>query len=242
MEQQGTRLLVADADLDLTRLFSLWLPSQGYEVLAEHNGERTIKTWRQVQPAIVILDLWLPLGDGFDVLHQMRAESTAFIFVLATPHDEEDEVHALEVGADRFLVKPFHPRILLAWLRYACRKAATQRSVQMPGVLASGDFWFDIHRGHVAVAGKMIQLRKTESRLLYQLFQHSGGVAPKQVLIDRLWGHETGRNGLRDRENMQQVIRRLRHKLEPDPKHPRYIVTIGEGYVFQPDGVSKQIA
>jgi DNA-binding response OmpR family regulator len=175
-------------------------------------------------PDLVILDVLMPPPDGLEVCRRIRAADARVPVLMLTARDTTlDEVRALDVGADRYLTKPFDHLKLMAHLRALARRAeAAQQSppLQLAPDLATGDLEIDLAARAVRRDGQLIDLSPTEWVLLEVLARHPGQIVPHHTLLERVWGG--GRGGVND---LKTYINRLRRKLGDDIAHPRYIET-----------------
>ncbi len=213
------RILIADDDRELVDMLTYWLRAHGHHVTAAFDGEQTMKRWREQAPDLVLLDIQMPKYDGFEVVRRMRGESNALIIVLTCCDREDDEVQALDLGADDFLRKPFRPRQLLARIQAAARRAVTTTSPMNGSAITVGPISLDVTRHEVSRNGTRLRLTPT------------GQVLTTETIIERVWGYsEVGDSGL-----VKTHIRHLRQKVEPEPASPRYVLTVpGVGYTFSP--------
>jgi len=228
---QDMRILIADDDRELVDMLTYWLRAHGHQVFVAFDGEQTMKRWREQAPDLVLLDIQMPKYDGFEVVRRMRGESNAMVIVLTCCDREDDEVRALELGADDFLRKPFRPRQLLARIQAAARRAVSISSPMNGSSITIGPISLDVSRHEVSRNGTQMRLTPIESRLLHLLLTHAGQVLTTDTIIERVWGYnEVGDSGL-----VKTHIRHLRQKVEPDPGSPRYVLTVpGVGYTFSP--------
>ncbi len=233
------RILIADDDRELVDMLTFWLRAHGHQVIVAFDGDQAIKRWHEQPPDLVLLDIQMPKYDGFAVIRRMRPESNAMILVLTCCDREDDEVSALDLGADNFLRKPFRPRQLLAHIQAAMRRAATTSGPMNGSAITVGPVSLDVTRHEVTRNGTRTRLTPTESRLLHLLLLHAGQVLTTDTIIERVWGYsEVGDSGL-----VKTHIRHLRQKVEPEPGSPRYVVTVpGVGYTFSPPVFSEQLS
>lgn len=227
------KLLVVDDDLELLGLVSYALRQAGYLVVEAADGMAAITAFEREEPSLVILDVNLPRLSGLEVCKRIRAMSRVPVMMLTVRSAEEDQVAALDLGADDYLTKPFSPRTLLARVRALLRRAGEEKLAP----LSAGDFTLDLERQHVSVAGAPpVRLTKLELRLLQLLLANSGHTLPAERLLSHVWGSR----GAGDRQLLKQLVHRLRQKIEIDATEPRYLVTAsGIGYALLPDGREK---
>jgi two-component system KDP operon response regulator KdpE len=217
------KVLVVDDEPPIRKLLRMGLSTQGYEILDAPNG-KTALALLESRPDIVILDLGLPDIQGLDLLAMIRARNDAVpIIVLSSRGDEPGKVRALDLGADDYLTKPFGMEELLARMR-----AALRHQLQVQGerpAFRSGDLAVDLVRRIVTVRDMEVKLSPKEYDLLRVLVQHAGKVLTHKFLLRELW------NDFTDTQYLRVYVRQLRHKIEPDPEQPRYILTeTGVGY------------
>ena len=224
------KLLVVDDDLELLGLVSYALRQAGYLVVEASDGMAALAAFEREEPSLVVLDVNLPRLSGLEVCKRIRAMSRVPVMMLTVRSAEEDQVAALDLGADDYLTKPFSPRTLLARVRALLRRAGEEK----PAPLATGDFALDLERQHVSVAGRpAVRLTKLELRLLQVLLANAGHTLPAERLLSHVWGSR----GAGDRQLLKQLVHRLRQKIEEDAAEPRYLVTAaGVGYELRPEG------
>jgi len=233
MADQQVRILVVDDDADLRRLLTDYLRREGYEVSGVEGGA-AMDAWLAENSAdLLILDLMLPGEDGLTVARRLRRVSQVPIIMLSARGDDVDRIVGLEVGADDYIPKPFNPRELLARIRAVLRRQVQTGEPAAAGFIEFGDFRLDLTRRELIKDGEVVALTGGEFDLLHALADHPNRVLDRDLLLDLLKGYERSPF---DRSIDVQVAR-LRAKIEPDTKHPRYIRTIwGKGYMFTPQG------
>lgn len=228
MTAGGARILVIDDEPQIRRALQTALTAHGYTVETAENGSlglATIATWA---PDAVVLDLVMPVMDGFEVLRQVRPWSDVPIIVLSARGQEPDKVIALDQGADDYLTKPFGMSELLARLRVVLRR---QRGSQAATIQA-GDVVIDLEHRQVRRAGEDVHLTPTEMSLLLALARDAGRVLTHRQVLQRVWGEYAAENSAQ----LRVYINYLRRKLEDDPAHPVLIVTEpGVGYRLKID-------
>lgn len=225
------KILVVDDDLELLGLISYALRQAGYWTVDAADGVAALAQFEREEPDLVILDVNLPRLSGLEVCRKIRAMSKVPVMMLTARSGEEDQVEALDLGADDYLTKPFSPRTLLARVRALLRRSAGE---EKSAPVSSGDFALDMDRQAVSVGGKeAIRLTKLEFRLLQLLFANPGHTLPAERLLRHVWGNRASD----DRQLLKQLVHRLRLKIEPDVTEPRYLVTVsGIGYTLRPTG------
>jgi DNA-binding response OmpR family regulator len=223
----GDTILVVDDEPKIVRTVRAYLEDAGFRVVTAGDGQMALTTFRHEKPALVILDLGLPDMDGLDVARILRRDSGVPIIMLTARVDKADKVKGLDLGADDYVTKPFSPREVVARVRAVLRRAGLEQE-QPPAPIVAGDVTIDLERRQVALGGKVVALTAAEFDLLVVLARHPGRVFTRLELLDRVQGY-----AFEGYEMAGAHIRSLRHKIEPDPKQPRHILTVGGvGYKF----------
>jgi len=222
-------ILVVDDEPRMIRFIRMNLELEGYRVSEALNGLEALEKVRDELPDLVVLDVMMPHMDGFETLERIREISTVPVIMLTVKAEEEDKIRGLELGADDYVVKPFSPRELSSRIRAVLRRAEMPTPVGRTTVKVDDYLTIDFQHHEVIVGGKPVKLRPTEYRLLYHLVNNAGWVMPHETLLSKVWGHE-----YRDETHyLRLYITYLRQKIEPDPAHPKYILTErGVGYRF----------
>ena len=225
--QHRYRIFVVEDEEDIARLIRHNLQAAGYDVQTFLNGSTVVAQALREQPSLFLLDVMLPGMDGFDLCRQIRLTTalakTPVIFLTAKT-DESDRVKGLELGGDDYITKPFSPRELVARIRTVLR---TQRETPPPEILKIGDLEIDASSMTVRVEDRTVLTTVREFRLLEYLAAHRGRVFTRDQLLDAVW-KETAFVTPR---SVDVYVRRLREKIESDPRHPRYLKTLrGVGY------------
>ncbi len=193
-----------------------------------------LESWH---PDLIILDVMLPDGDGFDVCRAVRKNAvvgrTPIVFLTARS-DEVDRVLGLEIGGDDYVVKPFSPRELIARVKAHLRRLeADAQAVQEAGLIEVGPFRLDQAAHRLYVNGQELALTETEFRLIEFFLTHPGRAYSREQLLDEVWG----RQHFVTPRTVDVHVRRLRERIEPQPDAPRYIGTVrGFGYRFEAAG------
>lgn len=221
-----TKVVVIDDEAAICRALRINLAARDYEVATAGDGASGLAAVARERPDAVILDLGLPDMDGTEVIKGVRGWSSTPIIVLSAREQEAAKVAALDAGADDYVTKPFGMDELLARLRAAVRRA-------VPGdeqpVVRTDDLVIDVAAKRVSRDGHDVRLTPTEWQLLEILVRHRGRLVTQRQLLHDVWGpgYTTESNYLR------VYMAQLRRKLEPDPSHPRYLLTEpGMGYRF----------
>lgn len=230
-------ILVVDDEPRYVRLVQVNLETAGYAVDSAHNGQQAVEKVASNQPGLLLLDVMMPVMDGFTATERIREFSTVPIIILTAKGEERDRVRGLDAGADDYIVKPFSAQELLARVRAVLRRAErlTDSSFHEP-IYSHHDLQIDLAKAQVTSSGKEVSLTATEYRLLQTLAASEGRVLTPEELLTMVWGPEYRD----DKEILWVCLSRLRQKIEPDPKNPIHIVTRqGLGYLIPPGSNGK---
>jgi len=223
-------IFVVEDDWDVSRLIAHNLRTAGYNVSTFFSGAPVVSSAATLQPSLFLLDIMLPGMSGFDLCRQIRQHErlaqTPIIFLSARAQ-EPDRVHAFDVGGDGYITKPFSPRELIARVRNALRSQAAAGTHE---VVQVGNLEIDVASMTVRVEGRAVLTTVREFRLLEYLARHCGRVFTRDQLLDAVWRE----GSFVTPRSIDVFVRRLREKIEPDPRHPRYLKTLrGVGYRFE---------
>lgn len=227
MNDKSYKILIVDDEPEIRRFLRVSFKLYHHQIIESSTGIDALEKIIQEKPELVILDLGLPDIDGVEVAREIRQVSNIPIIVLSVRSGENDKIEALDIGADDYLTKPFSMGELMARIRVVMRRLD---SPIIDKVLKTDDLTLDIPRHQVSIAGKEIFLTPTEFDILKVLMQNQGIVVTHRQLIHKVWGITFG-----DESRLLRVnISNLRHKIEPDPNRPSYILTeLGVGYRFK---------
>ena len=221
-------ILVVDDEPKITQLVRDYLERAGFGVHAAGDGKSALGLARSEKPDLVILDLGLPQMDGLDVTRELRKFSNVPIIVLTARSEESDKLIGLELGADDYITKPFSPKELVARVRVVLRRV--ENATVAPEVLHVADLTLDLPRMVVSAPDRPIaELTPSEFSLLAELARYPGRVFTRAQLLNALHGvaFESYERAI------DAHIKNIRHKIEPKPAEPRYVLTIyGIGYKF----------
>lgn len=230
------KILVVEDDQTLKETLAYNLNRQGYVVETATDGKIAVEIARKLEPDLVILDIMLPIIDGYEVCRILRKDSNVPIIMLTARDDEIDRVLGLEIGADDYLTKPFSMRELLARVKAQIRRIRFDREDSITKDQSNGDtitygnIKIDLSRREVFIEGEPIALKPKEYDLLLHLARHQGQLLTRDLLLEEVWGWDYS-GGSR---TVDVHIRWLREKIEPDPSHPTRLVTVrGAGYRFE---------
>ena len=220
-------ILVVDDKANIRTLVREYLTEQGYRVIIADNGQNALYTSRQEKPDLILLDIMMPEMDGFEFIRRFRKESEAPIILLTARLEESDKVVGLELGADDYITKPFGMRELAARIKTVLRR--TEKTGQASKVLRVADIILDQEDHFITVANREVRLTPSEFDLLAILMSAPGRVFSRPDLLESIQGNSF--EGIA--RTIDQHVRNLRAKIEPDPTQPRYIETVfGVGYRF----------
>ena len=223
-------IFVVEDDLDISRLIEHNLSCAGYQVSTFLSGAAVVPSATRMQPALFLLDIMLPGISGFDLCRQIRQHeqlSRTPVIFLTAKSAEPDRVRGFELGGDDYITKPFSPRELVARVRTVLRG---QPDIPAPEVIQFGDIEVDISSMTIRVEGRTVLTTVREFRLLEYLVRHRGRVFTRDQLLDAVWKE----SAFVTPRSIDVYVRRLREKIEPDPRHPRYLKTLrGIGYRFE---------
>ncbi|MGD8965923.1 MAG: response regulator transcription factor [Anaerolineae bacterium] len=228
------RILVVEDERAVARGLAYGLRDEGFEVLVAPTGQEALALARSRDPHLILLDIRLPDISGFDVCRQLRNEEFRQPIVMLTARDEEvDKVLGLELGADDYVVKPYSLRELISRIRAMLRRAYGELAPRAAGDrLRFGEIEIDLDTLRVTRRGEPVDLTPTEFRLLRGLASRPGRPLSRETLIEDVWGYSSDVGSQR---TVDAHMRHLRMKLEDDPAHPRWLVTVrGVGYKFEP--------
>jgi two-component system alkaline phosphatase synthesis response regulator PhoP len=224
----GETILIVDDEPKIIKTVRTYLENAGFRVATAADGQTALTIFRHEKPGLVVLDLGLPGLDGLDVARSMRRDSNVPIIMLTARVDETDRLIGLELGADDYVTKPFSPRELVARVRAVLRRTGGEREVA-PAPIVAADVYINMERRRVTVSGQDVELTPTEFDLLAVLARHPGRVFTRMELLDRVQGYSF--EGYE--RTIDAHVKNLRQKIEPDPKEPRYVLTVyGVGYKF----------
>jgi two-component system KDP operon response regulator KdpE len=224
-------LLVADDEPRITKLVSMALSEEGFRVVTASSGEEALAKAEQIRPDIILLDIVMPDLDGIEVMRQLRERRQVPVILLTAKGSTADKAKGLDLGADDYVAKPFHPDELAARVRAVLRRASG--AAQGVGVIAFDDIEIDLERRIVTRSGELVQLSRTEWLLLQHLAANAGKVVLHTELLTKVWGPEY-------RDDLQYLrvwVSRVRRKLGAKPGDPGRIKTFqGIGYLLDIDG------
>lgn len=230
------KILVVEDDPTLQETLAYNLNRQGYDVSTAGDGQMAIELAEQINPNLVVLDIMLPVMDGYEVCRILRKNSNVPILMLTARDDEFDRVLGLEMGADDYLTKPFSMREFIARVKAQLRRVRFDQEdidTKIPSendTLQFDNLAVDINRHEARINGTPLNLKPKEFELLLFLARHRGQLLSRELIMDRVWGWDfTGGS-----RTVDVHIRWLREKIEAEPADPQRIITVrGAGYRFE---------
>jgi len=235
MSERANSILVIEDDPAVAEALVEGISREGFEVTWKSTGAEGVAFARDEAPHLIVLDVRLPDGSGFDFCRQIRQLGLRQpILMLTVQSDELDKVLGLEMGADDYLTKPYRLRELIARIRSLLRRAYGELSSVEADVLYAADLVIDRTRANVTRGGRELNLTPTEFRLLVFFAQHPGQAFSRGQLIENVWGAS---GDYYDDKTVSVHIRRLREKIESDPSKPTIVLTVpGIGYRLATQG------
>ena len=229
----GEKILVIDDEPAFVRLVNQTLTHKGYEVLTAGDGQEALRLVFANKPDLVLLDVVMPKMDGWQTCSRIReVTDVPIIMITGKQKSEEDIVRGLDYGADDYLVKPVGSRELVARVQAILRRAELPSSLETNREITYSDavLTVNIAERKVIVNGERVRLTPTEFKLFALLLENAGRILTHKQLLEKVWGWEY----IDDIDHVRIYIWHLRKKIEPDPTHPRYIMTEPSvGYYFQ---------
>jgi DNA-binding response OmpR family regulator len=210
-----------DDDADLAAAVSRALQNAGFVVAVAGSGADAIRAIEAAPPDLIVLDLNLPDMDGIELCRDLHSKVRIPVIMLTARTDEGERVRGLEVGADDYVTKPFSVKELVARVRAVLRRTHGVEAARSRSLLRCGNIELDL-TGHVAsVDGRPVDLTRTEFLILKTLMQNPGTVVSRSALAEAAWGTD-----IHDPHLLEVHMSNLRRKIEPDPRHPKHLITI----------------
>jgi two-component system KDP operon response regulator KdpE len=221
-------VLIVDDEPQIRRTLLTILTSQGYPVIEARTGDEALEKLRRERPDLILLDFNMPGRSGVETCREIRDGSDIPIIILTVRNAERDKVLALDAGANDYIVKPFGANELLARIRATLRRSSPTNVLPS---FVSDDLNIDFERRAIALNGEAVRLTPKEFELLQYMVANHGKPLPHRRMLQAVWGPDYGE----ETEYLRVFINQLRKKIEPDPRHPRYIHTEPwVGYRFDP--------
>ena len=230
----NNKVLIVDDERAIVDILKYNLEKNGMTAVCAYDGGEGLRLARESDPDVILLDVMLPVMDGFEVCRTLRAEGNNVPIIMITAREEEtDKVFGLELGADDYITKPFSMREVVARVRTNMRRAVAMAPQSAPepsgDQLRAKDLVIDKARHAVFKDGKEIELTQREYELILYLAENPGKVISREELMSRVWQYDY----YGDLRAVDVAVRRLREKLEDNPAEPEYVITKrGAGYYF----------
>lgn len=229
MPDHPVRILVVEDEDALAESVRYNLEREGFRVEVATDGRRAIERFRHEPPDLVVLDLMLPEVSGLDVCRLIRQESRVPIIIMTAKDAESDKVMGLEIGADDYVTKPFSMRELVSRVRAHLRRSGMGAPSVDDPVLTAGPVEMDVARHEIRVGGELVAFPPKEFELLEAFLRRVGRLLTREYLIEEVWGPSY----VGDTRTLDVHVKRIRSKVEPDPRTPVHLVTVrGLGYRF----------
>jgi DNA-binding response OmpR family regulator len=228
MEQ--TKILVADDDKNICQLIELYLGFEGYKIFFANDGSSAISMFKEHLPDLVLLDVTMPMINGWEVCMLIRKISNVPVIMVTSKDMVEDKVHGFEIGADDYIVKPFEPRELVARVK-ARLKGNVEKvsSVKQKGVIHIGNFVIDMNKFEVTRDGVKIEMKPKETQLLYFLINNKNIVFSREQLLEKVWDYSF----MGDTRTVDVHVKRLREKIEVKNSQLSIKTIWGVGYKLE---------
>ena len=229
MEKQQ-KVLVADDEIQIRNILSIYLKKEGFEVVEAADGAEALVKVQSEKPDIIILDIMMPVMDGLEVCKQVRKISDIPIIMLTAKDEDDDRILGLEIGADDYITKPFNTREVVARVNAVLRRSGQTIATSGKQVLEFPDLMINLSEYRVVAFGKEVTFTAKEMELLWCLASHPGIVFSRNQLLETIWGYTY----YGDTRTVDTHIKRVRHKLNI-PKNSKWdIITVwGVGYKFE---------
>jgi len=224
------KILIVDDEKNIVDILKYNLIKEGFETIEAYDGKEAIEKALRLNPDIILLDVMLPVYDGFAVCRKLREKIQTPIIMLTAKEEEVDKVLGLEMGADDYVTKPFSPRELIARIKSNLRRSALTSTMGSTDVISIFDLEIDLARYEVKKGDNLIDLTAREFELIKYLVQNAGKVFSRETLMEKIWDYEY----FGDMRTVDVTVSRLREKLSNNINE--YILTKrGVGYYFRKD-------
>lgn len=224
------KILIADDNLQITKILSEFAKKEGYEPMAAYDGDQALELFQKEQFVMILLDVMMPRRDGFEVCREIRKSSNVPIIMITARGEDFERIMGLDIGADDYIVKPFSPGEVMARVRAVLRRIDGSRKDGQGYSLTYDNLTISLENASVTIDGQKIALTKKELEILWTLLGNRGKIFSRDNLLSTLWGYDYPG----DNRTVDNHIKRLRAKLDKIP-HPNWqIKTIwGMGYKFE---------
>ncbi len=224
-------VLIVDDEVNICELIRLYVEKEGYHALIANDGQQAIDTFKEMKPDLILLDIMLPVKDGWQVCREIRSGSNTPIIMLTAKGETFDKVLGLELGADDYIVKPFEPKELVARMKAVLRRAENQAAAEEPKEkeLRFDGLRINLSTYEVYLDEKKVEMPPKEFELLYFLAENTNKVFTRDQLLDEIWGYEF----FGDSRTVDVHIKRIREKVESEERNWHLKTVWGVGYKFE---------
>lgn len=229
--EEKKKILIVDDEKNICELLALYLEKEGYDTECAFDGKTALEKFYEYKPDLVLLDLMLPIVDGWEVCREIRKSSSCPVIILTAKGEVFDKVAGLEMGADDYIVKPFEPKEVVARIKAIFRRVNLLKENSAENELKFPDLSINFTTYELKVLGKKIDTPPKEMELLYFLAENPNKVFTRDVLLDKIWGYEYFGYS----RTVDVHIKRLREKLEGVSTKWRLKTVWGVGYKFEVD-------
>ncbi len=231
--QPEAHLLIVDDDERIRALLKKYLVRQGYLVTAARDAAQARRLLAGLAFDLIVLDVMMPGEDGVSLTRWLREQTSVPVILLTARGEPADRIGGLEAGADDYLAKPFEPRELVLRINAILRRAPQPAAAPGPAVMMLGRMRYEPETGELRDGATPVRLTQTEAALMRIFAARPGEVISREALVDQLGRDRGGGGDLTQERAVDVQITRLRRKIEPDPRRPRYLQTVrGEGYML----------
>jgi two-component system response regulator VicR len=227
------KILVVDDEDTMVDIIKYSLEKAGFQVITASDGGRALELARSSSPDLMVLDVMLPVMDGYEVCRSVYSEMDIPIIMLTAKDEEIDKILGLELGADDYMTKPFSPRELVARVKARLRRDKRRSPGALTDEKTLGEIRINFNRREVTRGDEKLDLTPREFDLFVYLVRHKDIAIKRETLLERVWGYDY----YGDTKIVNVTVARLREKIEKDPSNPDYITTVrGVGYMVQVPG------
>lgn len=227
-------ILVVDDDKEIVGAIAIYLKKEGYNILKAYNGNQALKTMKENEIHLILLDIMMPEKDGLETLEEIRKDKTIPVILLSAKSEDYDKIGGLNSGADDYITKPFNPLELIARVNSNLRRYVSLGALEPKNkdkIYQTGQLVMNDETKQVTVDGKEVKLTATEYNILKFLLENKGKVYSIPEIYESVWKEE----GFGAENIIAVHIRHIREKIEINPKEPRYLKVIwGVGYKIEP--------
>jgi two-component system, OmpR family, response regulator MtrA len=218
------RILIIEDDTGTAEALGEKITAAGYQAIVRHTAQEGFAAFRHESPALVVLDIKLPDGDGIEICRQIRRESRTPILMLTAMAEETDRIVGLEQGADDYVVKPFSPKEVISRIKAILRRVDGPTQLEPepePALYTAAGIELNVARCEVRVDGSPVRLSPTEFKILARLMQDAGRVVSRDDLVQTIWGYDGFSSNL-----LEIHVGKIRRKIETDPRRPLRLITV----------------